>query len=131
METLVGPARDGRLLELGVILEEPERIIHADYARPSIIARIFRETNMTTKPKITDKQALRELEDFDPTDVDFQDLSTLAAISAWVRERDEHDSKLVGLVRAGRAQGVSWAHIGARLGITKQAAHERFAKEIA
>jgi hypothetical protein len=86
---------------------------------------------MTTKPKITDKQALRELEDFDPTDVDFQDLSTLAAISAWVRERDEHDSKLVGLVRAARAQGASWAHIGARLGITKQAAHERFAKEIA
>ena len=86
---------------------------------------------MTTKPKITDKQALRELEDFDPTDVDFQDLSTLAAISAWARERDEHDSKLVGLVRAARAQGASWAHIGARLGITKQAAHERFAKEIA
>jgi hypothetical protein len=29
------------MLELGVILDEPERIIHADYARPSIIARIF------------------------------------------------------------------------------------------
>jgi len=38
---LVGAARDGRMLELGVILDEPERIIHADYARPSIIARIF------------------------------------------------------------------------------------------
>jgi len=86
---------------------------------------------MTTKPKITDKQALRELQAIDPTDVRFQDLSTLAAISTWVRERDEHDAELVGLVRAARAQGVSWAHIGARLGISKQAAHERFAKEVA
>jgi hypothetical protein len=66
---------------------------------------------MTTKPKTTDKQALSELENFNLSEAEFQDLSSLAAISTWVRERDEHDAKLVKLIQAARAQGVSWAHI--------------------
>ncbi|MDQ6900964.1 MAG: hypothetical protein M3072_15945 [Candidatus Dormibacteraeota bacterium] len=41
--------------------------------------------------------------------------------------RDEADEWLVLIVRDTVEQGHSWAVVGALLGVTKQAAHERFA----
>jgi hypoxanthine-guanine phosphoribosyltransferase len=41
--------------------------------------------------------------------------------------RDEADEWLVLIVRDTVEQGHSWAEVGALLGVTKQAAHERFA----
>jgi hypothetical protein len=41
--------------------------------------------------------------------------------------RDEADQWLVLMVRDTVEQGHSWAEVGALLGVTKQAAHERFA----
>ena len=41
--------------------------------------------------------------------------------------RDEADQWLVLMVRDTVERGHSWAEVGALLGVTKQAAHERFA----
>lgn len=41
--------------------------------------------------------------------------------------RDEADQWLVLMVRDAVERGHSWAEVGALLGVTKQAAHERFA----
>lgn len=41
--------------------------------------------------------------------------------------RDQADEWLVLMVRDTVRQGHSWAEVGALLGVTKQAAHERFA----
>ena len=47
-------------------------------------------------------------------------LRTLAYVEAWQRALIDQ------AVAAARAEGQSWTDIGAALGITKQAAHERF-----
>jgi hypothetical protein len=41
------------------------------------------------------------------------------------------EAQFVWLIAEARNKGVSWAEIGAALGISRQAAHKRFAKEVA
>src|SRR5213078_1745111 len=54
-------------------------------------------------------------------------LDRLTAASATADElRDLSDALLDRYVQAARADGRSWTEIGAALGVTKQAAHERF-----
>jgi hypothetical protein len=54
-------------------------------------------------------------------------LARLSAASATATElRELSDALLDRYVQAARADGRSWTEIGAALGITKQAAHERF-----
>lgn len=52
---------------------------------------------------------------------DIEGLADLAALSADV------DTALVDAVTGLRAAGFSWTDIGNRLGITRQAAHQRYA----
>lgn len=52
---------------------------------------------------------------------DVEGLASLAALSAEV------DRAIETAIRGLRAAGYSWAEIAARLGITRQAAHQRFA----
>lgn len=51
---------------------------------------------------------------------DIEGLSTLAALA------DDIDTALHAAVTGLRAAGFSWAEIATRLGITRQAAHQRF-----
>jgi hypothetical protein len=44
--------------------------------------------------------------------------------------RDDADEWLVQMVRDTVERGHTWAEVGALLGVTKQAAHERFAPQI-
>src|SRR5439155_19616460 len=54
-------------------------------------------------------------------------LERLSAAATTARElRDVADQLLDRYVQAARAQACSWAQIGEALGVTKQAAHERF-----
>ena len=48
------------------------------------------------------------------------------AISTAQQLRDRMDWILLALVGEGRAEGLSWAQLGAALGVRKQAAHQRF-----
>lgn len=49
-----------------------------------------------------------------------------AALAATAALRDAADRKLYVLVGFAREAGASWASIGEALGVTTQAAHQRF-----
>jgi hypothetical protein len=51
-------------------------------------------------------------------------LAALAAVESSVQRRIED------AVAAGREQGSSWARVGEALGMSRQAAHERFARRL-
>jgi hypothetical protein len=53
-------------------------------------------------------------------------LTVGAALSATAALRDAADRKLFDLVGFARDAGASWASIGEALGVTTQAAHQRF-----
>jgi hypothetical protein len=51
---------------------------------------------------------------------------TLNALVETVHERAELEFRARRLVAEAHKQGASWAQIGAALGISRQAAHERY-----
>ena len=53
-------------------------------------------------------------------------LTVGAALAATATLRDASDHKLFELVGFARHSGASWAAIGAALGVTTQAAHQRY-----
>ena len=56
-------------------------------------------------------------------------LTVGAALSATAALRDAADRKLFDLVGFARDAGASWAAIGDALGVTTQAAHQRFGRK--
>jgi hypothetical protein len=54
------------------------------------------------------------------------ELTVGAALAATAALRDASDRKLFELVGFARDAGASWAAIGEALGVTTQAAHQRF-----
>ncbi len=54
------------------------------------------------------------------------ELTVGAALAATAALRDAADRKLYVLVGYAREAGASWASIGEALGVTTQAAHQRF-----
>jgi hypothetical protein len=55
------------------------------------------------------------------------ELTVGAALSATAAVREAADRKLFELVGFAREAGASWASIGEALGVTTQAAHQRYA----
>lgn len=55
----------------------------------------------------------------------------LAAVSRTREVADRLDWVLLSLVGEARAEGLSWAQVGAALGVSKQAAHKRYAPHLA
>lgn len=66
------------------------------------------------------------LDTLDPTQLDFRDASHLRAITAAAGALTTAEATLRQAVAHARAAGDSWTVIGAALGTSKQAAHERF-----
>ena len=76
------------------------------------------------------KRAAKLAEEFDPSAVqpdDTTDLRTLAEAVDSVRAGEARVRELVARVRAN---GRSWGEIGIALGVSRQAARERFAEKI-
>jgi hypothetical protein len=72
------------------------------------------------------ERLLSELEDQDPGDLAWEDVSDLSAIGQAMRTVDDAERGLVLAVATARLHGRSWAEIGAVLGTSKQAAQQRF-----
>ena len=53
----------------------------------------------------------------------------LEAISWPLKALKQEEARLHGYVQVARAEGASWTEIGKVLGISKQAAQQRFGKE--
>jgi hypothetical protein len=64
-------------------------------------------------------------------DADVEDPADLRAVAAAVRDVAEAETRLANAVQAARANGRSWGRIGLALGVTKQAARQRFGAETA
>jgi DNA-directed RNA polymerase specialized sigma24 family protein len=52
----------------------------------------------------------------------------LRAVAVALDERAAAEQRLVDAIAAARLAGHSWAEIAQRLGVTRQAAHERYAR---
>ena len=59
------------------------------------------------------------------------ELTVGAALSATAALREAADRKLFELVGFAREAGASWASIGQALGVTTQAAHQRYGSKVA
>ncbi|MFL6205476.1 MAG: hypothetical protein ACJ739_08995 [Acidimicrobiales bacterium] len=58
------------------------------------------------------------------------ELTVGAALAATTAVRDAADRKLFELVSFAREEGASWASIGEALGVTTQAAHQRYGPKV-
>lgn len=66
------------------------------------------------------------LDGLDPTQLDFRDASHVRTIIAATEALAAAEENLRKVVAEARAAGDSWTVIGAALGTSRQAAHERF-----
>lgn len=67
------------------------------------------------------------LDNLDVDQAQPEDISDLRAIAAALDSVARGETSLAAAVTQARANGRSWARIGTTLGISKQAAHDRFA----
>ena len=65
-------------------------------------------------------------EDHNPTNM--KDAAALRDLRAAFRKRAEGDARLAAAVSAARADGHSWAAIGAMIGTSGEAARQRYGK---
>jgi DNA-directed RNA polymerase specialized sigma24 family protein len=78
-----------------------------------------------------DIQRLQKLaEDFDPATAEGRDASDLRAIADTADAIHAAEARLRELVQLSRAHGRSWGEIAIALGVSRQAAHERFAEKV-
>jgi dihydroxyacetone kinase len=68
------------------------------------------------------------LEDLDPATTPARDATHFRAIVAAAEAEKAADEALRARVREAREAGDSWVVIGAALGVTKQAAQQRFSR---
>ena len=72
------------------------------------------------------QRAAKLAEESDPTGVPMEDLSDLRAIAEAADDARAGEARVRELVTFARAKGRSWARIGIALGVSRQAAMERF-----
>lgn len=68
------------------------------------------------------------LDELDPATTTAHDATHFREIVAAAKRRDDADQNLHDAVAAARRAGDSWTVIGAALGVTKQAAYQRFGR---
>jgi hypothetical protein len=68
----------------------------------------------------------RQFEDYDPQPGDIRDARALRDIAAAFTRRAAADRQLADAVSVARAEGHSWAAIGAMLGTSGEAARQRY-----
>ena len=76
--------------------------------------------------RLTDEEALARMENLDPDDAILHDRSDVAAIAAAVAARDAAEDQLLAAVREARARHVPWVLIASALGVTHQAARQKY-----
>lgn len=86
---------------------------------------------MTNKHMSDVERAVEFLDRLDPETSPADDPVELRRIGLAVRGIEASQDELREAVAAARASGRSWSHIGMVLGVTKQAAQERFGAKTA
>jgi hypothetical protein len=132
---LIGPARDGAPLELGALgLDSADPvIIHALPLR----AKFYRFLGGGDHMKHSDaeiEEAARRFEaladELDPEAAEVEDLADLRAIAEAAERTRRDEALLTERVALARAHGRSWNRIAAALGVSRQAARQRFGGKV-
>lgn len=76
------------------------------------------------------QRAAKLAEEFDPANVAMDDTTDLRAVAEAVDRVREGEARVRELVALARANGRSWGEIGIALGVSRQAARERFSDKI-
>lgn len=76
--------------------------------------------------RLTDEEALARLENLDPTTATMHDRNDVAAVAAAVAARDTAEALLLAAVRDARTRQVPWVLIAGALGVTHQAARQKY-----
>ena len=129
----VGPARTGHLLEVGVLGidsddDESDRARHAMPRPVPTPKAMTQESSKYTNQEI--ERAARLAEEFDPTGVPMDDTSDLRAVATAMDACRRDEIRLREAVEIARAYGRSWGRIATALGVTRQAARERFSPKV-
>jgi len=86
------------------------------------------EKTMHTEEEI--QRAAKLAEEFDPSGVPMDDTTDLRAIAETLDSVRAGKARVRELVALARANGRTWAEIGIALGVSRQAARERFAEKV-
>lgn len=128
----LGPDSTGRLLEVGVLFASEDAdptVIHADVMRPKFRRYLCEVMPMPrTRTQLEHAAASAEawLDNLDPDVTPAKDATELRAVAAALRSIATAEHELADAVRSARLGGQSWAAIAAVLGVSKQAASERY-----
>jgi 1-deoxy-D-xylulose 5-phosphate reductoisomerase len=76
------------------------------------------------------QRAAKLAEEFDPTGVPMDDTTDLRTLAEAVDAVRVGEARVRELVARARANGRSWGEIGIALGVSPQAARERFAEKM-
>lgn len=76
------------------------------------------------------QRAAKLAEEFDPSEVPMDDTTDLRTIAEAVDGVRTGEARVRELVVLARANGRSWGEIGIALGVSRQAARERFSETI-
>lgn len=76
------------------------------------------------------QRAAKLAEDFDPAGVPMDDTADLRTLAEAVDSVRAGEARIRELVARTRAHGRSWGEIGIALGVSRQAARERFSEKI-
>jgi hypothetical protein len=76
------------------------------------------------------QRAARLAEEFDPTGAQMDDTTDLRTLAEAVDSVRAGEARVRELVAHARGKGRSWGEIGIALGVSRQAARERFAEKI-
>lgn len=76
------------------------------------------------------ERAAKLAEEFDPSGVPSDDTTDLRELAEAVDQVRAGEARVRELVARARANDRSWGEIGIALGVSRQAARERFAKKI-
>jgi len=76
------------------------------------------------------ERAAKLAEVFDPSDVTMDDTTDLRAVAEAVDRVRAGEARVRELVALARANGRSWGEIGIALGVSRQAARERFSEKL-
>jgi hypothetical protein len=132
---LIGPARDGAPLEIGIVGSR------ATIRRSSTRCRSGRSSTHSWDEVVSMRHTDEEIEqaaqrferwaeELDPATAKVRDLTDLRAVAEAADAVRANEARLKEAVEVARAKGHSWNRIAIALGVSRQAARQRFADKV-